>query len=102
MNEITPADILSRIRELNQTPEVTPPSPTQGSFATTLTESIEDVSRMQHEANNLAVKFQTGDESTSVVDVMLASQKASIAFHATAEVRNKLVTAYQEIMNMPV
>jgi len=43
-----------------------------------------------------------GDRSVSISDAMIASQKSSIAFSATVEVRNKFVEAYKEIMSMPV
>ena len=45
---------------------------------------------------------EMGDRSVSISDAMIASQKASVAFTATVEVRNKFVEAYKEIMNMPV
>jgi flagellar hook-basal body complex protein FliE len=43
-----------------------------------------------------------GDRSVSLAEVMIASQKSSVAFEATVQVRNKLVESYKEIMNMPV
>jgi flagellar hook-basal body complex protein FliE len=43
-----------------------------------------------------------GDDSVSLSDVMIAGQKANIAFQATIQVRNKLVSAYQDMMNMQV
>ena len=43
-----------------------------------------------------------GDDSVSLSDVMIAGQKANISFQATIQVRNKLVSAYQDIMNMQV
>lgn len=104
MSQITHASILAQIRSLNDAAaQAAPPTEVpDGSFANTLKESLASVSELQHEANNMAINFQSGADGTNVVDVMLASQKSSLAFHAAAEVRNKLVTAYQEIMNMPV
>jgi len=46
--------------------------------------------------------IEMGDRSVSISDAMIASQKSSVAFAATVEVRNKFVEAYKEIMNMPV
>ena len=46
--------------------------------------------------------FETGTGEASLAEVMIASQKANLSFRAMTEVRNKLITAYQDIMNMPV
>jgi flagellar hook-basal body complex protein FliE len=43
-----------------------------------------------------------GDENVSLSDVMIARNKSSVAFEATIQVRNKLVDAYKQLMNMPV
>ena len=43
-----------------------------------------------------------GDPNVSLVDTMVAAQKAGLAFDATLQVRNKLVEAYKDIMNMPI
>lgn len=105
MNEITRSSILAQIRELNETAEsngVSKIDEPKGGFSAALAESLQGVSTLQQDANAQAVAFQTGETDVNLVDVMLASQKASLSFHAAAEVRNKLVTAYQEIMNMPV
>ena len=48
------------------------------------------------------VEKSSEDPGTDLTEVMIAAQKASLSFRAMAEVRNKLVTAYQDIMNMPV
>ncbi|MEL7537859.1 MAG: flagellar hook-basal body complex protein FliE [Pseudomonadota bacterium] len=105
MTDLSTASILAQIRALNDQAAAvgapTPP-PSGTDFAATLQDSLEQVSAMQHAANEQAVAFQRGDENASLVEVMLASQQAGLAFHAATEVRNKLVTAYQEIMNMPV
>ena len=50
----------------------------------------------------LSKRFQMGDDSVNLSDVMISMQKASIQFQATAQVRNKLVQAYHDIMNMQV
>lgn len=106
MTEITRASVLAQIRSMNElaaarleTPEV---QATQASFGDTLKNSLSAVNELQHTSADMATRFQAGDSDTSLVNVMLASQKSSLAFHATTEVRNKLVNAYQEIMNMPV
>ena len=71
-------------------------------FADALKSSIEEVSDAQLAAGAKGRAFQMGDDSVSLSDVMISMQKASIGFQATVQVRNKLVSSYQEIMNMQV
>ena len=47
-------------------------------------------------------RFEMGDKSLSLAEVMLAKEKSGIAFEATVQVRNKVLEAYKQIMNMPV
>lgn len=72
------------------------------SFGKVLQDSISKVNEQQSVANELTVGFQTGTGTASVAEVMVAMQKASLSFTAMTQVRNKLVDAYQEIMNMPI
>ncbi len=79
------------------------PQATQaGNFQGALKASLDQVNGMQLDAQSLAQRFETGDTSVSLSDAMIALQKSSIAFQQTVQVRNKLVQAYQDIMNMPV
>lgn len=71
-------------------------------FADALKNSISEVSEAQKSAGELGKAFTMGDDKVSLSDVMVSMQKASIGFQATVQVRNKLVSAYQEIMNMQV
>lgn len=71
-------------------------------FSTALKTVLDEVNGAQHKAKVLGERFALGDDSVNLSDVMIASQKAGIAFQATVQVRNKLVSAYQDIMNMPV
>jgi flagellar hook-basal body complex protein FliE len=71
-------------------------------FSSLLRESIDRVNEVQQQAGQLAEAFETGDPSVDVAQVMVALQKASLSFQAMTQVRNKLVSAYQEIMNMQV
>ncbi len=59
-----------------------------------------EVSAAQAKAGQLSEAFERGTE-TDIAAVMLARQKAAISFEATLQVRNKLVSAYRDIMNMP-
>lgn len=76
--------------------------PDEGGFATALKASLDQVNSSQKQAETLGKQFALGDDSVSLSDVMIAGQKASMSFQATVQVRNKLVHAYQEIMNMQV
>ncbi len=106
MNPISTDQILSQIRALNaelQTPATTAPTPMDAPmFGELLKNTIESVNETQQTAKHMKTGFENGTSDASLVEVMVASQKADLSFRAVAEVRNKLVTAYQEIMNMPV
>jgi flagellar hook-basal body complex protein FliE len=71
-------------------------------FADALKNTLTEVSEAQKSAGALGRAFTAGDEKVSLSDVMVSMQKASIGFQATVQVRNKVVAAYQEMMNMPV
>ncbi len=71
-------------------------------FANLMKNSVDHVAGMQNQATALADAFEAGDKSVDLTRVMLEAQKASLAFRAMTEVRNKLVDAYQQVMNMPV
>lgn len=73
-----------------------------GNFGQVLAQSINRVNEQQATATNMITEFQTGTGTASVAEVMVAMQKASLSFTAMTQVRNKLVEAYQEIMNMPI
>ncbi len=73
-----------------------------GGFAAELARSLNRVSQAQNAAHAQAQAFELGEPGVSLNDVMIDLQKASIAFQATVQVRNRLVAAYQEIASMPV
>ncbi|MEO7385626.1 MAG: flagellar hook-basal body complex protein FliE [Gammaproteobacteria bacterium] len=77
-------------------------APGGNNFSQVLQQSITKVNEQQATANNLITDFQTGTGSASVAEVMISMQKASLSFTAMTQVRNKLIDAYQEIMNMPM
>jgi flagellar hook-basal body complex protein FliE len=72
------------------------------SFADALKTSLDQVNSSQVQAEQLGQRFALGDDTVSLSDTMIAMQKANINFQATVQVRNKLVSAYHEIMNMQV
>ena len=73
-----------------------------GQFSELLASSIQKVNDNQQQASALAEAFERGAEDVTLAEVMIAMQKASLSFQAMTEVRNRLVSAYQEIMNMPI
>lgn len=72
------------------------------SFANVMKQGLDQVNQTQQRAANLATQFEQGVPGVELPQVMLEMQKASVSFRAVTEVRNKLVDAYQTIMNMPI
>lgn len=72
------------------------------SFSDMLGNAINKVSETQQASSQLSNAFEIGKSGVDLTDVMIASQKASVSFQALTQVRNKLVQAYQDIMQMPV
>jgi flagellar hook-basal body complex protein FliE len=85
-------------------PKSVAPAPdlVKSSFADMLGQAINKVSDTQQASSQLANAFEIGKSGVDLTDVMVASQKASVSFQALTQVRNKLVQAYQDIMQMPV
>lgn len=71
-------------------------------FSELLKQSVKQVNELQSTAGTMSAAFSSGDPNVDVTEVMVALQKAGVAFQAMSEVRNKLVSAYQEIMSMQV
>lgn len=71
-------------------------------FGAMLKASVDAVNATQMGAGSMVERFEMGDPQMELGEVMVALQKADISFKAMTEVRNKLVDAYQEIMNMPL
>ena len=76
------------------------PAPT--SFSDTLRGALSSVNEAQAKSGGLARDFELGVPGADLAKVMIASQQSQIAFRATVEVRNRLVQAYQDVMNMPL
>jgi flagellar hook-basal body complex protein FliE len=71
-------------------------------FAQLLKDSVNQVNETQKSASGLAEAFELGDPNVNLSEVMIAIQKASVSFQAMTQVRNNLVSAYKEVMNMQV
>lgn len=74
---------------------------THSEFADDLLRAIRSVSESQLQAADLKERYEAGGE-VSLTDILVDSQKASVAFEATLQVRNKILKAYQDVMSMPV
>ncbi len=72
------------------------------SFGNLLENAVNSVNDLQKTSGDLQRRFEMGDPGTTLPEVMIAMQKSSVAFTAMTEVRNKLVTAYEDIMKMPI
>lgn len=83
-------------------PAETQAAPGGVDFAQVLKNSIDQVNQTQHKAETLAANFAAGDGNTNLHDVMIELQKANVSFQEMVQVRNKLVSAYHDIMNIQV
>lgn len=71
-------------------------------FGDLLSDAVNSVNDTQMKSSAMATAYEKGDPSVSLAQVMIQSQKASVSFEALTQVRNKVVKAYEDIMNMPV
>ncbi|SRR5258706_5560650 len=78
-----------------------PLSTQPSSFAATMEDALKSVNDGQVQAGKLSESYERG-ETIDIAKVMLARQQASVGFEATLQVRNKLLSAYKDIMSMPV
>ena len=104
MSEMQISQVLAQMRTLTQQAGMgaTPPGGQTVDFANLLKQSLDQVSETQQAASRLRTAFEMGDPGVSLVDVMTATQKSSISFEAITQVRNRLLSAYQEVMKMQV
>ncbi|MBI5331782.1 MAG: flagellar hook-basal body complex protein FliE [Betaproteobacteria bacterium] len=71
-------------------------------FTNLLKSAVDEVNSTQMDARQLSQQFEAGNADVDLQDVVFSLQKASLSFQTMVQVRNKLVSAYQEIMNMQV
>ncbi|MBE0379482.1 flagellar hook-basal body complex protein FliE [Pseudoalteromonas prydzensis] len=90
-----------RSNQVNNLPTQAQPT-SSAQFGDLLSDALNTVNDLQANAKQKVTAVEMGDRNVSLADAMIASQKSSVAFEATVQVRNKLVEAYKEIMNMPV
>jgi flagellar hook-basal body complex protein FliE len=96
--------VLQQMRVLNQASSKTAAADMDapvGGFAGELKKSLDRISDTQQNAYGQAEAFELGKPGVALNDVMIDMQKANIGFQMGLQVRNRVVAAYQEIMNMP-
>ncbi len=71
-------------------------------FGELLKNAVNKVNDLQGDAKKMAVSYEQGDPSVDLPQVMISLEKASVSFDAMTQVRNRLVSAYEDIMNMPM
>jgi flagellar hook-basal body complex protein FliE len=105
MSQMQIDQVLAQIRALSsqvdsaQTPKA-PAASGASTFANLLRNSIDQVNQTEQRASTLATEFQRGTPGVELPQVMLEIEKANVSFRALTEVRNRLISAYQDIMNM--
>lgn len=72
------------------------------SFSDMLGQAVNNVNDLQKQANDMRTAYDMGDPSVDLTRVMIAAQKSSVSFEALTQVRNRVVQAYEDIMNMPI
>ncbi|WP_246194847.1 flagellar hook-basal body complex protein FliE [Allochromatium palmeri] len=109
--EMQVQNVLAQMRALAQSGRVESSAPvaevndvqgTDDDFASKLRDAVRDVNEIQQESSSMQTRFELGDNNVSLPQVMVAMNKSSIAFEATNQVRNRLLSAYQEVMSMQV
>lgn len=110
--------VLSQMREMKsqvQSPDLSMPniskiggeqgdgqSVERADFGEMLKNAVDNVNSLQQNASQLAQSYERGDQGVDLPQVMIGLQKSSVSFEAMTQVRNKLVDAYEKIMNMPI
>jgi len=106
MSSMQIQQVLAEMRSLQARASGAPETPAIGAqpsdFANLMKSSVDHIATMQNQATAMADAYEAGDKSVDLTKVMLEVQKAGLAFHAMTEVRNKLVDAYTQVMNMSV
>lgn len=104
MTDINTANLLEQMRILRAQAEGVKPEAVgeSNSFGDVFKQALAQVSETNQSATDLTTRFEMGDPNVSLSEVMVETQKANLGFQAALMVRNKVVQAYTDIMNMPV
>ncbi len=95
------SNLLQDVHKASQAGGAQPAVTPAGGFGAALDNALHSVSASQNNAEALSAGYERG-EVTDIAKVMLARQEAGVAFEATLQVRNRLLSAYQDIMRMGV
>ena len=98
---IAPADFIRPIAGVSQTLGKNSGAQVAG-FQEAMAQALQATSSLQKESGRLTKEFQLEKSTASLEETMLAGVKSNIAFQATLQVRNRVVQAYTDIMNMQV
>lgn len=97
------AEMRSMAAQLDQPINLSQPAAVQADdFSVVMKRAVDMVNETQQSAGAMAEAYVRGDSNLDLAQVMVQVEKASLSFEAATQVRNKLVNAYQEIMNMPI
>jgi flagellar hook-basal body complex protein FliE len=103
MNTIDANSLLLQMRALAvRSQGVSETAAPSADFRNMLVKALGEVNHTQQTARTLSDRFERGDPKVDLSEVMIAAQKANVSFQAITQVRNKLVAAYQDVMNMPI
>jgi flagellar hook-basal body complex protein FliE len=105
MSDINVNQVLNQMRSMSLQAAGRPPVQETGAstdFSSLLQQSISSVNDTQQRATKMVEGFETGASNISLAEVMVETQKANVSFQAMLQVRNKLVEAYKDVMNMPM
>lgn len=95
-------DVLVQLRALAARSQAAETNASRPEFVAALRSALDAVNATQQRADALARAYQLGEPDVQLHEVVIALQKANISLHATVQVRNKLLAAYHEIMNMQI
>ena len=105
--ELKPFDFAQAVARAGLRPDGHPvgapdPAAEPASFGTAMAQALRAVSDSQHDAQALQQELQLDNPTVSLEQTMIAMNKSQIGFTAALTVRNRLVQAYSDIMNMQV
>jgi flagellar hook-basal body complex protein FliE len=105
MSDMQIQQVLAQMRAMAQNigGAESPAAATRGAeFGQLFKSTLEEVNSTLQQSQDLTTRFVAGDDSVSLSQAVVAMQKASLEFEAVSQVRNRLLAAYQEVMNMPL
>jgi flagellar hook-basal body complex protein FliE len=93
---------MNKLSSLNINHQINDTEPKDTKFSDVLSSALSKVNQSQNQARKLQDQFELGNGKTSLQDVIFAMHKSSMSFQVVSQARNKLISAYQEIMNTQI